>query len=283
MTAGQDAPALPVTTPYWKAGDIALYHGDCEAVLAGLLAGRDSLAQIVVTSPPYNMGLTPGGNGRGMYRPGASRKGGRFRDGYGAHHDAMPQDEYDALHRRLLALMWQAIPDDGAVFWNHRQRVEHGKARLPLGMDFGIPLRQIITWDRGSGIAPNLRHFAPVAEWIFLFAKPGWKLADHGESGRGDIWHLGLARKDYGHPAPFPVSLPQRAIESCAARSVLDPFAGSGTTLAAARLAGIPAVGIDNDEACCEMTAMRLSDIRPGECAGRQGSLFDLPEIGGAA
>lgn len=246
--------------PYWTDGQVTLYHGDCELVLSDWLSEHATTeAHIVITSPPYNMGLVPGGNGRGMYRPSASRKGGRFRDGYGDFGDDLPQDEYDALHRRILDLLWQAIPDDGAIFWNHRQRIEHGQVRLPLGMDFGIPLRQIITWDRGTAIGPNLRHFAVVAEWVFLFAKPGFRLANHGESGRGDIWRLGMAQEDFGHPAPFPVSLPARAIEASSARSVLDPFAGTGTTLVAAKAAGIPATGIEREVRWCKTAAVRLS------------------------
>jgi site-specific DNA-methyltransferase (adenine-specific) len=261
--------------PYWTDGQSTLYKGDCEQILSEMLSEYARIdAQIVVTSPPYNMGLVPGGNGRGMYRPGASNKGGRFRDGYEEFDDALPQDEYDAFHRRVLDLLWQVIPDDGAIFWNHRQRIEHGKVRLPLGMDFGIPLRQIITWDRGTGIAPSLRHFTPVAEWIFLFAKPDFKLTDHGRSGLGDVWRLGMARAgsagSSGHPAPFPESLPLHAIDSCAARSVLDPFAGTGTTLRAANRLGIPAIGIELCERYCVQAVSRL----------RQGSLFPA---GGAA
>lgn len=256
-----------MSEPHWTDGTVSLYLGDCELILSDWLSEfAHTEAHIVVTSPPYNMGLVPGGNGRGMYRPGASSKGGRFRDGYGQVGDDLPQDEYDAQHRRILGLLWETIPDDGAIFWNHRQRVEHGKVRLPLGMDFGIPLRQIITWDRGTGIAPNLRHFTPVAEWIFLFAKPGFKLRDHSASGYGDVWRLGMARGDHGHPAPFPESLPLRAIDSCAARSVLDPFAGSGTTLVAAKRLGVPAIGIEQNERYCEIAARRLG----------QGALLDL-------
>ena len=254
-----------MSEPYWADGQVTLYHGDCELILSDWLSEfAQSRAHIVVTSPPYNMALGPGGNGRGMYRPGASSKGGRFRDGYGQAGDDLPQDEYDALHRRILGLLWETIPDDGAIFWNHRQRIEHGKARLPLGMDFGIPLRQIITWDRGTGIAPNLRHYAPVAEWIFLFAKPGFKLRDHSASGDGDMWRLGMPQKDYDHPAPFPGEPAARAIESCAARSVLDPFAGSGTTLIAARNAGIPGIGIELEERFCETAVRRYLGERPG-------------------
>lgn len=219
----------------------------------------DPLAHIVVTSPPYNMGVTAGGNGRGIYRTSKTGKGSRFYDGYENYDDAMDPAEYDAWQRECLAAMWHLIPEDGAIFWNHRQRVEHGRARLPLGLDFPIPLRQILTWDRGSAIAPNLRHFAIVAEWVFLFAKPEFALCDHAASGRGDIWRLGLDNERLGHPAPFPESLPMRAIASVGARSLLDPFSGSGTSLAAAKRAGIKSVGIEMSERYCEIAAKRLA------------------------
>nr|WP_269307083.1 site-specific DNA-methyltransferase [Aeromicrobium sp. HA] len=231
-------------------------------VLGELTSGRaESAAHVVVTSPPYNMGLTPGGNGRGMYRPGANNKGGRFREGYGDgdHDDAMPQPEYDAWQREVLGLLWELIPDDGAIFYNHRVRVEHGRARLPLGMDFGpAVLRQIITWDRGTGIGVTGRHFCAVAEWIMLLARPEFKLRDHSASGMGDVWRLGMER-DRSHPASFPASLPARALDASAARSALDPFAGSGTTLVAAKALGIPSIGIEKSERYCEMAAKRLA------------------------
>jgi len=193
-----------------------------------------------------------------MYRPGGNSKGGRFREGYDASDDAMPQAQYDAWQRDVLSLLWHTIPDDGAIFYNHKQRVEHGVARLPLGLDFGIPLRQIITWDRGTGIGVNKRHYCSVSEFVFLFAKPEFNLRDHSASGRGDVWRLGMAQDDHGHPAPFPVALPATVIETTAARSILDPFVGTGTTLRAAVDAGIRAVGIEKSERYCEIAAKRL-------------------------
>jgi site-specific DNA-methyltransferase (adenine-specific) len=239
--------------PYYQDDAVTIYHGDCEDVLPHVDA------DLVVTSPPYNMGLVPGGNGRGMYRPGASTKAGRFRDGYGVHSDALLQDEYDAWQRLILGLCWRSIPDDGAIFYNHRPRVEHGLLRLPLGLDFGLPLRQIITWDRGTGIDVTLRQFCSAYEWVFLFAKPDFRVADHSASGMSDVWRLGMEHADLGHPAPFPVSLPKRALAATGAQTVLDPFAGSGTTLRAAKDLGRKAIGIELEERYCEIAAKRCA------------------------
>ncbi|MFX7910552.1 hypothetical protein ABTK30_19905, partial [Acinetobacter baumannii] len=78
-----------------------------------------------------------------MYKPGAANKGGRFRDGYGLHSDALPQGEYDDWQRKCLSEMWRLSKQ--AVFYNHRPRVEHGTIRVPLSFNFGEALlRQII-------------------------------------------------------------------------------------------------------------------------------------------
>ncbi len=243
-------------TPYFESDGITIYHGDCEEVLPTL-----EPLDLVVTSPPYNMGLVPGGNGRGMYRPGASNKAGRFREGYSsADDDAQEQGVYDGWQRRVLAALWPLV--NMGIFYNHRPRVEHGVVRLPLSLDFGgIPLRQIIIWDRGTGIDVNLRHFCTRQEWILLFAKPEFKLLDHAASGMGDVWRLGIERNKNGHPAPFPISLPSRAIAASGASSVLDPFAGCGTTLRAAKDAGIKAIGIEKSEKYCEIAAKSLSQL----------------------
>lgn len=258
-------------TPYWSNGAITLYHGDNAELLPAVTA------DVVLTSPPYNMGLTPGGGGRGMYQPSASRKGGRFRAGYGdgGHDDAMPQHEYDAWQRHVLQLCWEAIPDTGAIYYNHRDRVEHGRLRVPLGGDFGLPLRQRITWDRGTGIGVNTRHYAAVGEDLYLFAKPGWKIR-HSASGAGDVWRLGMAhgRDHEDHPAPWPESLPARVIDHNPGAILLDPFVGSGTTLLAAHRFGARAIGIESHEPYCELIVRRLE---------RQAvhSLSEVPADGG--
>ena len=242
--------------PYYTDGSVTLWHGDCLDVMEQMSAES---VDIVVTSPPYNMGLVPGGNGRGMYRPGASNKAGRFRDGYGLHDDAMEQGAYDNWQRRVLAECWRITRR--AVFYNHRPRIEHGVLRDPLGNDFGIPLRQRIIWNRKTGIDVNLRAFCTRGEYVFLFAKPDFALFDHAASGMGDVWDLGIEYAVKDHPAPFPVSLPTRCIQATGATSVLDPFAGSGTTLRAASDLGIQGIGIELEPKFCDLAVSRLAQI----------------------
>ena len=76
------------------------------------------------------------------------------------------------------------------------------------------------------------------------------------------VWHLAPARRD-GHPAPFPVELARRAIRlsTWPDETVLDPFAGSGTTLLAARQLGRRAIGIERCERYCELAADRLAQM----------------------
>ncbi|SKL67411.1 putative DNA methyltransferase [Mycobacteroides abscessus subsp. massiliense] len=243
-------------TPYYQDDSVTLHRGDCLEIMADM---GDRSVDIVVTSPPYNMGLVPGGNGRGMYQPGASNKAGRFREGYGAHTDAMDQDAYDDWQREVLAQCWRVARH--AVFYNHRPRVEHGVLRDPLGNDFGIPLRQRIIWNRGTGIDVNLRNFCTRGEYIYLFAKPEFQLVSHSASGMGDVWTLGIETKMPDHPAPFPVSLPTRCIEATGATSVLDPFCGSGTTLRAAANLGITGIGIELEERYCRTAVRRLDQM----------------------
>lgn len=242
--------------PYYADNLATLYNARWEDMLPTL---ADESVDIVVTSPPYNMGLVPGGNGRGMYRPGASNKAGRFREGYdGSHDDAMGQQEYDAWQRECLAECWR-IARLG-VFYNHRPRIEHGVLRDPLSNDFGgIPLGQRIVWNRGTGIDVNLRRFCTRGEYILVFAKPDFRLVDHAASGMGDVWNLGIETGVREHPAPFPLSLPTRCIEATGATSVLDPYSGSGTTLKAASDLGVESIGVELSERYCEVAVRRLA------------------------
>jgi site-specific DNA-methyltransferase (adenine-specific) len=244
--------------PYFERNGVTLYHGDCEAVLPTLADGRFPL---VFTSPPYNMGIGAGGgaeNGR-LYAVSRSSKGRRFRDGYEQQGDAMPWEEYVAWQQRVLLDCWRVTAAGGALFYNHRPRLFHHQAWLPTALNPGLPLRQVVIWDKGTGVGVGDGHYAWLCEWLLVFARPSFKLRSHADSGVGDVWRIPhLAGKNYGHPAPFPAALPMQALRTTGAASVLDPFVGTGSTLVAAQAMGREAVGVEINERYCEIAARRL-------------------------
>ena len=132
--------------------------------------------------------------------------------------------------------MMRVLQDDGAIFYNHKWRVQNGLLQDPQDIVEGFPIRQIIIWQRNGGINFNAGYFLPTYEVIYLIAKPKFKLAKKANA-LGDVWNI-PQEKNNPHPAPFPLELAQRCIESVDDGTVLDPFLGSGTTALAAEVLG---------------------------------------------
>ncbi len=248
-------------TPYYEHGGIVIYNADCREVLPHLPS-----AEMVFTSPPYNLGGSPWPH-LGHWKPGDSPGGkSKWRNGsdgsggvtYASHADSMAHSEYVAWQREILMLCWDRLSVTGAIFFNHKPRVIGGRLWLPLELNPDLPLRQIVIWQRAGGMNFNPTAYVPTHEWILIMAKEAFRLRDKGASGVGDVWYV-PQQSDSEHPAPFPLSLPLRAMETTTPGPVIDPFAGTGTTLRAAKELGRPAIGIEIEERYCEIAAKRLS------------------------
>jgi DNA modification methylase len=249
-----------LSIPFYEDEAVTIYNADCMDVL-GLLPPAD----LIFTSPPYNLGVSAGG-GFGHYSDEAGLRlrgggnkwtGGALAHGYSDHGDAMPMAEYEDWQRNVLRACWAQLGDRGAIFYNHKPRVQAQTLWLPLRLNPELPLRQIIVWARAGGMNFAPTHYVPTHEWIMVFAKPDWRLKTKGASGIGDVWRV--AQEPSEHPAPFPLALPAYAIESAGPSLVIDPFMGSGTTLRAAKDRGVRAIGIEISERYCEMAARRCA------------------------
>lgn len=102
-----------------------------------------------------------------------------------------------------------------------------------------------------------------------------------------DVWEIPAeSARRVGHPAPFPVELPEHLIRLYTFKDdlVLDPFMGSGSTLVAAARLHRRYVGYDLDEAYVAIARRRVAEIQTPEerdqtSAGRRRQVAPPPEI----
>lgn len=232
--------------------------GDCLEVMRAL---PDNSIDLVVTSPPYNL---KNSTGNGM----KDGRGGKWANaalinGYSNYDDNMPIDQYNKWQHDCLAEMFRLIKDDGAIFYNHKWRVQAGllQDRHEIVKDF--PVRQIIIWKRKGGINFNAGYFLPTYEVIYLIAKKKFKLAPKANA-YGDVWEF-TQEMNNDHPAPYPLALIERIVSSTKAQIVLDPFSGSGTTALAAKRLKRKYIGIEISPQYCDSSRKRLEGIIPLE------------------
>ena len=77
----------------------------------------DACAELIFTSPPYNMGISSGG---GLKSGGTKWRNPALADGYENYTDNMNHAEYSKWQRKCLAEMFRLITKDGAIFYNHK-------------------------------------------------------------------------------------------------------------------------------------------------------------------
>jgi len=209
---------------------------------------------LIVTSPPYNLKNSTGNgmkDGRGGKWANAA-----LQKGYTHHNDCMPHQEYVEWQRNCLIEMMRIIPEDGAIFYNHKWRVQNGLLQDRQDIVSGFPVRQIIIWKRKGGFNFNPGYFVPTYEVIYLIAKPKFRLASKA-NGYGDVWEF-TQEMNNEHPAAFPVSLIDRIIASTTAKVILDPFMGSGTTAISALNFGRQYLGIELSPEYCQLAEKRI-------------------------
>ena len=203
---------------------------DC---LAGLKLLPDNSVQCVITSPPYNKR----GLHNGLLFPGQIV--------YDEYDDNMNEDEYEKWQIEILIEINRILKPDGSLFYNHKDRRFRKKDYPPEVFLSKSPLTlyQTIIWDKGVTACQNPMFFRPTAEKIFWLIKSSptnsrtIKFYRHRlpVSFQGCTWKIS-PEKNVKHPAPFPLILPELCILATTDENdlILDPFAGSGTTLIAA-------------------------------------------------
>jgi site-specific DNA-methyltransferase (adenine-specific) len=175
----------------------------------------------LVTDPPYGKRPTrSGGTGRGF----KSRRSFGPRD-----------DQWDTRPAHDWLLTLSSIAPE-VVIWG--------------GQHFGLPPTNcLLVWDKMNGKNP------------FADCEVAWTSLTNNNKLLRYQWLGALARakEPAFHPTQKPVEVMQWSLRFTAAACVVDPYAGSGSTLVAAKNLGRQAIGIEIDESYCEIAAKRLS------------------------
>ena len=227
----------------------------CGDILDVMKELPDGLVDLVITSPPYNLKNSTGNgmkDGRGGKWANAA-----LQHGYSHHNDCMSHENYVKWQRDCLTEMMRVIPETGAIFYNHKWRVQHGLLQDRQDIVNGFPVRQIIIWRRKGGFNFNPGYFLPTYEVIYLIAKSQFRLTAKANA-YGDIWEFTQELQN-DHPAAFPVTMIDRAVGSTDAKIVLDPFMGSGTTAIAAINHKRDYIGIEISPEYCQMAEARIT------------------------
>ena len=230
-------------------GDATLYLGDCMDILPTL-----PKVDCFFTSPPD----TPGGSSGSEWS--------RLKGGYSGYADDLPHEQYVDWQQRCISAMWERLSDTGAIFYQHKPVAKGNETRMPFELvPSGVPIRQVLTWDRGRGFQRTAWHFVPRYEWVLMLAKPGFRLS------RLDCFDLIQIPPTVGkdHPASFPVELPKHFLGASVADVCADPFLGSGTTGVAAIQLGRKFIGIEREPKYFDIACRRI------EQAYKQRQLFE--------
>ncbi len=267
---------LPAPHTTLHAGDASLrfYQGDCVDILGRL---PDQSVDVVVTSPPYNLGIR-----------------------YNTYRDRLPRDAYLEWTSGWIAAVARVLSPTGSLFLNVGAKPKdpwapfdvaqaaRGHLRLQNTIHW---IKSIVVERQAAGEAARLPrdlavgHYKPINsprflndchEFIFHFTREGttpldrlaigvpyqdasnitrWRKAGRGLRCRGNAWFMpydtiNFRDRDRPHPATFPPRLPEYCLRLHGVdriRLVVDPFLGLGNTAVACAHLGLPFVGIDID------------------------------------
>lgn len=218
-----------MSEPYYQDDHVTLYHGDCLE-----LADVWTSADVLVTDPPYGIHHTR--HGESCVVIAGERRTGRASD-------------------RVLTEDDVAVRNSALVLWTPKPAIVFGSWRAPR--PHGTRMRMI--WDKNIVGMGGVGAWRPADEEIYIVGD--WPNPKGGEGAESSVIRMnalrGNARPD--HPTPKPVRLMEYLLSYSPHGLVADPFAGSGSTLVAAKNLGRRVVGVELEEKYCEIIAQRCS------------------------
>lgn len=234
-------------TPYYEDDWITLYHADCREGFKNL---EDEEVELVITDPPYTERVHKNSRVQDMKSRSATvgKQFGEITD----------QDLIEIMSELgRITQGWVVANMD------YHHAVSYDAVPPP-----GLAMKRVGVWLKKNPI-PQFTGDRPAQGWeaIAYMHRDDRKSAWNG-GGHAGNFHM-PASSGLGHPTSKPIAMVEQLIEWFSspeepvldkpADLILDPFAGSGSTLRAAKNLGRRAIGFEIEERYCELTAQRLA------------------------
>lgn len=242
-----EPPADPITQPgdLWILGEHRLLCGDSTKAedVGKLMSG--SVAHMMFTDPPWNVGIGMDSNPRHRQRPGLAN-------------DSLDAESYQAFLGGFIGATKDWIAGDvycvlGAAEW----------PTIDLSLRAaGYHWSATVIWVKDTfvlGRSKYHRRYEPI--WY------GWhdnnKSSFCGSRNLDDVWEVTRPKRSDEHPTMKPVALVAIAIQNSSktGQLVLEPFSGSGTTLIAAEQLGRRCYGLEISPAYCDVVVQRWENL----------------------
>lgn len=246
-------------TSFYQDESVTLYCGDCREILP-LIEKVDH----VITDPPYEAAAHT--KGRRVKRAGIEpldqwawidRKG-------TPRYEHLPFPAITPEERASVSRCFGRLVGRWCVVFSQAEGAHLWKAALEAG---GLTHRRWCVWVK-PGAQPQFSGDRPGVGYETIVVMHASGRSEWNGGGRVGVFEY--AQQNGAHAQPHPTTKPEQlmcelvALFTDEGETILDPFAGSGTTLVAAKRLGRKAIGIELQEKYCEIAAKRLA----------QGSLF---------
>jgi site-specific DNA-methyltransferase (adenine-specific) len=218
-------------------------------VLKGLSLLPPNSVDLIITSPPYNLGK--------RHHTGNIR----FKS-YNDYDDDMPEHIYQQWQIEVLNECHRVLKTEGSMWYNHKNRIQNGVQITPYEwlLKTNFVIKQEVVWFNRSQNFDKIR-FYPMTERVYWLAKsPKTKMfnaINHHDVFDAKDWKPEGTKGEFKRA--FPVKMPEDIL-SCFpdAKVVLDPFMGSGTTAIACINTNRNYIGFELDKHYCDIANERI-------------------------
>ena len=270
-----------------------MYFGDCLEILPTLGKG---VAEVCVTSPPYNLAKTKANTtwvAKKGYRKGKSPHVTSSANKDAWYEDSTPEWVYQGQQKTLIENLIRSCRS--SVFYNHRVRYAWSSAyqtkppskiHHPMNWVGDFPIWCEIIWDRRTVGSPAVNRYLSRDERIYQIGRP---LKWHNGFGLSTVWQIAPTASKNKHVCAFPEELVERCILPTTDEGdvVIDPYMGSGTTALVAIRHKRRFIGIENCRKSFDLACSRIENETKLPGMGtrgadvRQQTFYELSELGG--